>query len=131
METYALFRLAIGESVALHDRCGGGARWQRSPALPLGAIIVLNVPVSEPVHLEIERLTGEPLVIENADRLAEAFFSLDRSSQGADSYDAYILAQGRSPDNIAAARMCCSGEAFSVPGSSARPGAVLTVASAR
>lgn len=56
------------------------------------------MPVPEPVHLEIERLTGEPLVIENADRLAEAFFSLDRSSQGADSYDAYT--QQTPPNHI-------------------------------
>jgi hypothetical protein len=27
-----------------------------------------------------------------------------------------FLAQRRSPDNIAAARMSCSGEAFSIPG---------------
>lgn len=43
----------------------------------------------EPIHLEIGRLVGPPLIIHNADRLAEAFFSLDRSSVGVDSYDAY------------------------------------------
>ena len=49
----------------------------------------MTVPAPEPVDLRVERLTGETLLIANADRLAEAFFSLDRSSQGADSYDAY------------------------------------------
>jgi hypothetical protein len=43
----------------------------------------------EPIHLQIDRLAGAPLEIENADRLAEIFFSLDRSSVGVDSYDAY------------------------------------------
>jgi hypothetical protein len=43
----------------------------------------------EPIHLQIGRLLGEPLAIANADRLAETFFSLDRSSVGVDSYDAY------------------------------------------
>ncbi len=42
-----------------------------------------------PIHLQIDRLVGPPLIIANADRLAEAFFSLDRSSVGLDSYDAY------------------------------------------
>jgi hypothetical protein len=43
----------------------------------------------EPIHLHIGRLRGAPLEIRNADRLADAFFSLDRSSAGVDSYDAY------------------------------------------
>lgn len=43
----------------------------------------------EPIHLEIDRLVGPPLAIHNADRLVEVFFSLDRSSVGVDSYDAY------------------------------------------
>jgi hypothetical protein len=43
----------------------------------------------KPVHLKIDRMQGPPRVIANADRLAEVFFSLDRSSVGVDSYDAY------------------------------------------
>lgn len=42
-----------------------------------------------PIHLQIDRLAGPPLIISNADRLSEAFLSLDRSSVGEDSYDAY------------------------------------------
>jgi hypothetical protein len=41
-----------------------------------------------PVTLRMDRLDGTELTIENADRLADLFFALDRSSRGDDSYDA-------------------------------------------
>lgn len=40
------------------------------------------------VTLRLARLDGTELTIENADRLADLFFALDRSSRGDDSYDA-------------------------------------------
>lgn len=43
---------------------------------------------ASPVTIRVRRLDGTELVIENADRLAELFFALDRSSRGDDSYDA-------------------------------------------
>ena len=43
---------------------------------------------ASPVTIRVRRLDGTELVIENADRLADLFFALDRSSRGDDSYDA-------------------------------------------
>lgn len=41
-----------------------------------------------PVTLRLTRLDGTELTIENADRLADLFFALDRSSRGDNAYDA-------------------------------------------
>lgn len=51
-----------------------------------------------PVTLRVARLDGTELTIVNADRLADLFFALDRSSRGDDSYDA--MTSRTSPNRI-------------------------------
>src|SRR5687767_2217602 len=43
--------------------------------------------VPDPVTLTIARCDGTTLTLENAERVAHAFFALDRSSRGGESYD--------------------------------------------
>lgn len=50
-----------------------------------------GVCVEQSRDLHIRRLGGAGLVIESADRLAELFFALDRSSRGDHSYDAMTV----------------------------------------
>ena len=51
-----------------------------------------------PVTIRLTCLDGSELAIENADRLADVFFALDRSSRGDDSYDA--MTSRTSPNRI-------------------------------